>query len=47
MGLHGIKISTQQRRLSTVKGQHFEYEEIFANHVSDKELKSQMYKESI
>ena len=42
MGLHQI---SKQRKLNKTKGQHTEWEKIFANGNSDKGLMSKIYKE--
>ena len=46
MGLHQTKnVCTEKETISKVKRQPTEWENIFANDISDKELISKMYKE--
>ena len=48
MGLHQTKtFCTEDKTIHKVKGQHEEWEKIFASHISDKGLISKLYKELI
>ena len=44
MGLHQLKGSAQQKNISKMKRQPMEWEKIFANHLSDKRLLSEIEK---